>query len=196
MKQSSRSTTDGAGSDLATATPERGELLNKILDRNNRWIEVADTKAGAVLVFATFVLKEIVAPQVAKGRTLLTNVANPPTWQHLTHSGLFYVALVATIACISLAIWSAFRVLDPKLSRKHRAGHLFFADIANEDLAVYQQRLLSLTTTELELEMTEQIHTNANIACAKHGRVKTAIRSVIVAIPISFVLYVLGLYLP
>lgn len=196
MKTLSRSTTEVAASPSVMAIPERGELLNNILDRNNRWIEVADTKAGAVLVFATFVLKEIVAPQLAKGRTLLSNVATPPNWQHLTHAGLFYIGLLSAIVLIGLAIWSSFRTLDPKLSRKHRAGHLFFGDIANEDLAVYQQRLLSLSTAELELEMTEQIHTNADIAKTKHGHVKAAMRCVIVVIPISFVLYVLGLYLP
>ena len=196
MKTLSRSTTEDAASVSGAATPDRGALLNNILDRNNRWIEVADTKAGVVLLFATFILKEVVAPNLVKGRALLPEAMNPPTWQHLTHSACFFATMFAAIALIGWAIWSAFRVLDPKLTRKHRPGHLFFADVANEDLAVYQRDLLPLTTREFELEMTEQIHTNATIAKTKHGYVKAAIRCVIVVIPISFVLYVLGLYLP
>lgn len=195
MKTLSRSTTEVAAGPSVMAAPERGELLSNIFDRNNRWIEVADTKAGAVLLFATFILKEIVAPNVVKGRTLLPEAMNPPTWQHLAHSASFFATLLATIAFIGWAIWSSFRALDPKLTRKHRSGHLFFVDVANEDLAVYQQGILSLTTTEFELEMIEQIHTNATIAKTKHGHVKAAMRCVIVVIPISFVLYVLGLYL-
>lgn len=196
MKTSSRSTTEEASDSPELAPPERSALLNTLLDRNSRWIEVADTKAGAVLVFATFLLKEVVAPNVVKGRTLLPETANPPTWQHLTHSAFFFATLLAAIALIGWAIWSAFKVLDPKLTRKHCSGHLFFADVANEDLAVYQRDLLALTTPEFEMEMTEQIHTNATIANTKHGHVKVAMRCVIVVIPIGFVLYVLGLYLP
>ncbi len=161
MKILSRSTTEDAASASGAATPDRGALLNNILDRNNRWIEVADTKAGAVLLFTTFILKEIVAPNVVKGHTLLPESMNPSTWQHLTHSAFFFATLLVAVALIGWAIWSAFRVLDPKLTRKHRSGHLFFVDVANEDLAVYQQGILSLTTTEFELEMIEQIHTNA-----------------------------------
>ncbi len=176
---------------------QRTDLFSKLLDRNGRWIEVADTKAGVVLVFATAVLKELIAPQLADARMVLVSLQQSGAWTQVRLPYVFLLFLLITTFFALRAMYHAFKAINPTLTRRQRHGHIFFGDIAKHtDLAAYQRQLLALKAEEVDEQLIEQIHTTAHIALTKHRHVGQAINSIISVIPLGLLLYILGLYVP
>lgn len=195
MRLFSTSTKPGPnGPEVAKPQPNRFEALSKVLDRNGRWIEVADAKAGVVLVFTTAVLRELVGPSIRALRTLATALSSPVSMPTIVLFCLFVSTLLVVTITALRAVFHAFGVLNPKLTRGRQPGHIFFGDIAQQDFAKYQQQMATIQSEDLEEEVIEQIHTTACIARVKHEHVGRAVRSVFLIIPFGLLLYVLSLY--
>lgn len=141
MRRSSNSTAEGKGANVTEppASSQRTDFLSKLLDRNGRWIEVADAKAGVVLAFATAALKELIAPQLADARTLLASLQRSGAWRQVWLPYVFLLFLVLTTILVLCAAYHAFKAINPTLTRRRPRGHIFFGDIAEQtDLATYQ----------------------------------------------------------
>jgi hypothetical protein len=180
--------------EAAPSPPSRSDALSKVLDRNGRWVEVADAKAGVILVFTTAVLKELVAPSIRTMRALGTTFTPPLATRTGVVAWIFLILLLLVATTAVLALFYAFRVLSPRTQRKRPPGHIFFADVARQDFATYEREMQAISMAELEQEVIEQIYSIADVAQVKHRYVRRAVVSVFLVIPLGLLLYVLSLY--
>ncbi len=166
------------------------QILSSLLDRNGRWIEVADAKAGAVLVFVTAVAGVLVEPTTAAGCALAVALREDPSTVQVVRSTIWTVLVLLPGVSAFRSIGLAFRTLTPTLIRDQETGHLFFGDVATFDLAEWQRWAEDINAGDFQRELAEQVHTTARIAVAKHQYVNQAIRYVVrFTIPIGILLY-------
>lgn len=177
-----------------TAPPDRLDFLNKLLDRNGRWIEVADLKAGVVIVFTTALLKELVAPLL---RTASSVLSRPfPDFPGALIPLAFTVLLGLLTAASLHALVLAFLTLFPKISRAAERGSVFFGDISALDLECFKQRILTKPSEAISQDLAEQIHTTARLAGRKYQRVTRSLRSLFVTIVVGLLTYAFSLTIP
>jgi hypothetical protein len=188
VKLSWRSTKPDANRD----DPNRYEFLTKLLDRNARWIEVADAKAGAVLVFTSAGVKALATPVV----TAVQRVTAQPLVGLTVIVGalsVVFLLLVAVAAVSSLvALISCFLILNPRLARPRQPGSIYFGDIAHRDLVDVEKKMALLTGEEINADLVEQVYTTSHIALQKHRHVRRAITSVFCATGSGLLLYLLS----
>lgn len=168
---------------------DRHHLLSDLLNRNGRWIEVADAKAAAMLVFVTAVAGFLVEPSFKTAKKLATAQIAIGTTESATTGVVFSLLLLSLIAAAFYTIRHVLMALDPSLARKRAAGYVFFRDIAGRDLADLEKKLLESQSTILERDLVEQIHTTAIIALAKHQHVRKAIRGMSFTVGFGLVVY-------
>jgi hypothetical protein len=172
------------------------EMLTKLIDRNSRWSEVADAKAGVVLVFATTILKILVGDPVKAVPKIAG--ALPSDLNALT-----VLFTLAFIVCFAVSIWGgvlaiseSLRALRPRITRQAPAGLVFFGDIAARPAHDYIEHALLIEKDALNRDLAEQVHTTADISAIKHRHVHSAIFGIYILIVGSLPLYVLTLLVP
>ncbi len=166
------------------------QVLSSLLDRNGRWIEVADAKAGAVLVFVTAVAGVLVEPTTEAGCSLAVALREDPSTAQVIRSAVWTMLVLLAGVPAFRSIGLAFRALTPTLIRDQRPGHLFFGDVATFDHDDWQRWTEDINAVDFQRELAEQVHTTAQIAVAKHRYVNQAIRYVVrFTIPVGILLY-------
>lgn len=165
-------------------SPDAAALLSNLLDRNGRWIEVADAKSAVVIVFASTYSGIVAVPAVIAW----TDIQGSTT----VAEGLVACALIGgyAVLCIASALVTmytlskAFNALRPRLDRGLRQGLLAFNDIAATDRETWTRAVRELASDELIDQLAEQVHTTALIAASKHEHLQRAIRCLCFSIPL------------
>jgi hypothetical protein len=165
--------------------------LNDALARHDHWISVADAKAGALLVTIPALLALYGSTLIAEAKSHWNGVRD---WGGLCHEALplVYLGLIGLTALSgSLVLWFSFQALDPRVIRASKQrGMVFFGDIAQEKLQVYEADVLRLQADELRKDYIEQVHATAKIAATKFQHVKWSIRWAVGFILMSIATYV------
>jgi hypothetical protein len=171
---------------------DRIEILSAQLERNARWIDAADAKAGAVLVFVTAVVGLLLAPLVA-GVEIALGSAPPKDTFSLHIIATVYVAAtgIAFFAALN-SLLESFRALLPQVKRTGTRGDVFFGDIAHRSLREWERQVESLTAPSLILDLTEQVHRTARIANFKHHRARSAIHGAAWTVGFGLLAYLLN----
>lgn len=162
-----------------TTDIDRHQLLSDLLDRNGRWIEVADAKAAVVLVFVTAVAGALVAPTTESVQHFQRALCDEPTIGDWAGASLLSLLVLLAGAPSILATWNAFKALIPDTKRYEDSGHLFFGDVARADLPEWYRWMRQATEQDVEKELAEQVHATARIALNKHRHVNQAIRAIV-----------------
>lgn len=140
-------------------TRERIGAAQWILERNLGWIAAADIKAGVIIGINTALGSGLAAAYNEAGsRTCLIIVLT---------------ALAAFLGLISV-FFSAMAVL-PHTSGPKRSL-VFFGCIAQLERSEYCEKFGTVSEEDMLLDLTSQIHRNAEIACYKYDHLGKAMR--------------------
>ena len=168
-------------------------MLSELLNRNTRWVEVADTKAAAVLFFVGAIVRVIADPVMSS--------ASDIDWSEVwaLNSGVAAVGisfLIAAGGIVFAALWTvyhAFRTLLPRVVQQEGRGRMFFADIAERGAEEWEQSILSATPADLIADLLRQVHATSTIATRKHRHVGKAIIGVFAVLLLAPILYMLSI---
>lgn len=144
-----------------TDNKDRIDAAKWIFERTLGWIAAADVKVGAAIAIDTALLGGLAAAFAGSDYCLRT------IWVYLlvcAGTGGMIVALV----CAGVALFP--RMDGPKTSM------IFFGKVIEMDEATYVERFMKLSTHDLLIDLTAQIHRNSQIACDKHRWVKWSLR--------------------
>jgi hypothetical protein len=173
---------------------DRIQILSDQLERNARWIDAADAKAGAALVFVAAAIGFLLEPLASSLEVALEGIHQP----HDLKLEAVATVLVATTVIATFAgarsLLAAFHALLPDVRRHGPRGDVFFGDIAIRSRSEWDRRVESLTSKSLMVDLAEQVHTTARIANSKHHRARSAIHSAGWAIAFGLVAYALGIW--
>jgi hypothetical protein len=174
---------------------DRVQILSDQLERNARWIDAADTKAGAALIFVSATLGLLLKPLASSLEAALEGVQQ----SHDPKIQVVATVLIATTGIAAYAgarsILEACRALLPDVRRRGSRGDVFFGDIAIRSRPEWDRRAQALTSRSLLLDLAEQVHTTARIANSKHHRAKSAIHSAGWTIAFGLIAYALGIWI-
>lgn len=141
------------------------EYTFRTLELINSWTSNVDAKASFALAFAAAVLTLIFynagSLPLAFSHFINASESGTLTWKELLSAGVLVVMYVSFIG----AIWKFFESLRGNINRK-KMSLFFFGSISDFPLDEYRNRLLNMSTKELEDDLCEQIHTNS-IICTK-----------------------------
>lgn len=174
----------------------RYEAYSKLLDRNGRWVEVADTKAAVILGFVIATFPALMAPALPAARRLVAAV--PPhadLWAHIP-AAAFLGLIIAYISAAFYTLADVLLVLRPRLTLRWKAGLIYFGDIAALDYEAWRQRMMVLAPAALADEVLEQVYATAHIAHRKHQYVRHAIRVLLVTVALGVALYAISQLVP
>lgn len=171
---------------------EQYNAYSQLLDRNGQWIGVADTKAAVILGFLVAVFPVLAAPSLPVILKVVKAIPhNANFWAYLPATG-FIALLVLFLVAALVTLLRVLMTLIPRLARQGKPGLIFFGDIASLEYKQWQQRMLTLDSQTLVLQVLEQIYATAYIADHKHKHLRQAIRALFVTVLSGFVLYVLS----
>jgi hypothetical protein len=178
--------------DAAETELDLYHVLSDMLNRNTRWVEVADAKAAAVLVFVGAVVRTIADPVSSSVRAISADdLLHPEGFIVVIHSLFLLTTLTACLAAL-WAVYHAFMTLIPRVSRQPIRGRMFFADIASRDINTWRTAMLSATPADLVDDLLAQVHAASVIASAKHGHTRMAIGGLFGVLALAPVLYLLS----
>lgn len=172
---------------------QRYEAYSKLLDRNGRWIEVADTKAAVILAFLIAVFPLLLGPAIPALHRMTSAIRNVASFWNYVPSSLFIALIVAFGLSALFTLLSVLWVLLPRLSgREWTSGLLYFGDIAALKNRLWQEALQALDPDTVALHVLDQVYVTACIADCKHKYVRRAIRGLLLTVVVGLVLYVWG----
>lgn len=174
---------------------QRYDAYSKLLDRNARWIEVADTKAAVILgvIIATFPV--LIAPAFSAVRTLIGVIpAHPQWWAYLPLLAFMTLCAVFTVVALKTFIW-VLKTLKPRLSSPRKPSLVYFGDIARAPWEEWSTRTRALPPEDLAHEVLEQVHVTACIAEVKHKCVQRAVNSALHVVLLGCALYVISQFI-
>lgn len=171
---------------------ERLVALSGILDRNGRWIEVADTKANIFLVLATALAGITSAPAVDGTCAALALVRAGGAWR-LASASFYFLVLIALVTALALGLWHAFSTIRARTVRNQRRGFIFFGDVVKSSPQNLEKRLLSQDAAEFNRQVAEQIYATADIADQKYQHLGRCTWWVGWSILFAFIVYVLSM---
>lgn len=131
-----------------------------VLERQLTWIAAADSKVGAILAFNTALIGGLAASFTGAEAPAQTD------WARLM-CVLAGACVVASVVCCALALIP--RTAGPPESL------VFFGRITDHTQSEYESRFVSATEAERLLDVSTQIHANAEIAAEKFFYAKKAI---------------------
>jgi hypothetical protein len=176
----------------AEARFDRYEAYSKLLDRNGRWIEVADTKAAVVLGFLVATFPVLIGPALSAIQTLGRDLPkHAAIGAYLKIVGVTSL-LVAFISLACFTLLQVLMVLAPRLKRQWKSGLVYFGDIAALPCDAWQEQLHGLDSDALAHEVLEQVHATACIAHCKHGHVRQAVQGILATLGAGLALYLIA----
>jgi hypothetical protein len=186
--------TSGTGQAPGEPTVDQYKLLTDLLNRNTRWAEVADAKAGAVLFFTGASARILMEPIIDSATELydegLNNLSSGAALLHIA----FVVVTIVVVAALFWTIYHAFVTLVPRVRRSGagRGGVMFFGDLARIPYAEWRERILGYSEQDVLDDLAGQVHTAGVIASQKHQHIKHAVSGILVVLALSPVLYILA----
>ncbi len=179
--------------DSAETELVRYQLLTDLLNRNTRWVEVADTKAAAVLFFVGAIIRVIADPVIGSAG----DIDWAEVWRLNSASAVVgTLFLITGVAITGAALWTvyhAFRTLLPRVVHQRGRGRMFFADIAERDAEEWEQSILGASPGDLVTDLIRQVHATSTIAARKHKHVRQAIVGVLAVLLLAPLLYTLSI---
>lgn len=170
------------------ATSDRTEHIRDLLNRNGRWIEVADAKAGVVIVFATALAQQVTGPALGKAALLIPAAYRTARAEEIVAVLVYVLLLTVTAALSGLALLDSFRALTPRLTRKRETRHAYFGDIAASSHDKLVEYFAEASDNEIRHDLIEQVQTTAEIADIKFRRASRAIKAVAFSVPFAIAL--------
>jgi heme/copper-type cytochrome/quinol oxidase subunit 3 len=173
---------------------EQYSAYSQLLDRNGQWIGVADTKAGVILGFLVATFPVLATPALpAMQRAVKAIPHNANFWMYIPTASfivLFALLLALFLVAALVTLLRVLMTLTPRVTRQEKPGLIFFNDIAGQEYKEWQQRMLSLDSQALTLQVLEQVYATACIADRKHKHVRQAIRALIATVLLGIILYI------
>lgn len=157
------------------------EFLKWTLDGVQEQIRFADTKAGFVVLFHTFLFGFI----ISQAETLATVAVDGRDCLYYFRMALFTGYAVASIT----SIWFAIAAVIPKFGTGAPRCRIFFGHIVAEygrNYDGYHQAVLGRSEADWLKDLTSQIVENSNIANDKHRRAGTAARWAVATVVLAF----------
>lgn len=156
------------------------EIKKYIFSTNNEWIKYADQKA-TILISVYGILITII-------------YTNPQeVLKSINHNLLTQIIFGLTLLVVALSIYNAFRAMYPRIDNNNPDTVLFFGHISK--LKTWQEYKTKFENDKenLEDQILEQIHTNADICSKKFNNVKWSVR--LFGIAMTLILIQIGIYL-
>lgn len=174
---------------------DRYKLLSDMLNRNTRWAEVADAKAGAVLFFVGATSRILIEPIIDSATQLYdAGLENLSAREALLHIA-FVVVTILIVAAVFWTIYHAFVTLVPRVRRNAngRHGAMFFGDLARLGFDDWRARILGYTEHDVIEDLAGQVHAAGVIADTKHDHIRHAVSGVLAVLALAPILYVLSM---
>jgi hypothetical protein len=164
---------------------EKIEVLSKQYERVNHWINLADTKAGALLAFHGIMLT-ITFDHIDNVKTLVFS----DFWHFLLIIGVFAFSVASIIFAVLVFI--------PKLenSTKQRMKFkslIYFNEIAERSFDDFSEEAIKTyysNPSEMEKDYLRQIWINSKIAKSKFSKVLSSFRCLMGAFTFYFLLII------
>lgn len=152
-----------------TDMPERIEHAKWLFERTLGWIATADVKVAVAISIDTAMFGGLAAAYAA------SDISTRNTWAYLALISAC-LGLVVAVVCASMAAIP--RMLGPVSS------NIFFARIAAKPAHEFNEAFLRMDESAFLVDLTTQIHRNAEIATTKHAWVRKSLTwSFLAAIP-------------
>ena len=136
---------------------ERIEHARWILERNVGWIAQAEVKVAVIISLDAAMLSALAAAYTANNFK--------SDWAILLSIACGLVMLGAFVSC--------FMVVKPRVNGPE-SSYVFFGKVAMKNHVAFSDDFAKATPAQFLLDLTDQIHRNAEIACEKHGWVRLA----------------------
>jgi hypothetical protein len=137
---------------------ERLKYAQWLLERNLAWIAQAEIKVAVVISIDVGMVSAVAAAY--------TTAQNKTLWA-IVLSIAFGCLIVAALVCAAV-------VVKPNTDGP-KTSFVFFGKVAEVDRATFMQSLKDASEESLLLDLSAQIHRNAEIALAKHHWIRLAI---------------------
>ncbi len=170
--------TTATESSLWTSDPDRLQaFLSESLQRNERWIALADAKAGTILVLIPAIAALAGPAIVTFAKRRLDQLFHPGMLGPLVGNILYGILLLILAASGAWALGHAIAVVIPRVNNSHlvKDGVVFFGHVSGRTLPAWQRDLTSLSQNTLMNDYAEQVLTTAQISQQKLHYMRTAI---------------------
>lgn len=164
-----------------TTTKDRLAAAQWILERNLAWIGAADVKVGVLATLDVAMFGGLAAAYVLPAK------AQHPVWA--------WAAIAMACAGLVFSLCAAFLVLMPRIegaTRRRGVAALplpptarslvFFGEINEQSCEQFTNALTNASDEDLLADWARQIHRNAQLAAAKHQKLRLAIAGTAVAL--------------
>jgi hypothetical protein len=152
-----------------TDDKQRTEHAKWVLERTLGWIATADVKVGVAMALDTAMFAGLAASYGVSDSSTRT------VWAFMAIT----VACGSLIAAVFCAAMSALPRINGPIS-----SNIYFGRIAEKSLEEYNETFSRLDEGTFLVDLTSQIHRNAEIAAAKHAWVrKSLVWSYLAALP-------------
>lgn len=136
---------------------ERIEHARWILERNIGWIAQAEVKVAVIISLDAAMVSALAAAYTANN--------SKTAWAILLSVLCGLVMLGAFVSC--------FMVVKPRV-KGPETSFVFFGKVVKKDRVAFSSDFATAAPSQFLLDLTDQIHRNAEIACEKHGWVRLA----------------------
>ncbi len=141
------------------------EFLQKELERTSSWIQFADKKSGFLAVYYSVFIGYIITIKSVIIEQLTNSVC----------VSVFDILIIALLCSITFGVYHIFFSVFPNLENSNSKNSLFYyGHIAKLSSSKYNELLYSATEEGVKKHLSEQIHTNSQIANKKMCHVKKA----------------------
>lgn len=141
------------------------EFLQKELERTSNWVQFADKKSGFLAVYYSVFIGYIITIKSAIIEQLTNSVC----------MSAVDILIIALLCSVAFGVYHIFFSVFPNLENSNSKNSLFyFGYVAKLTTGKYKELLSSATAEDVKDHLSEQIHTNSQIANKKMEHVKKA----------------------
>lgn len=166
-------------------------FLSESLQRNERWIALADAKAGATLLIIPALTGLFGVPLAQHVREAIDVALDAPNYWALVGS-VIYATVVGFAAWAGLeSIYHAYRALSPQLKpATSETSVIFFKHITGQSLSSWEKAIEHLDDEQLQLDYARQVYETSRICGEKFDQVTQAMHLGAVFIVLSIIAYI------
>jgi hypothetical protein len=137
---------------------DRIEHARWILERNIGWIAQAEVKVAVIISLDAAMLTALAAAYTS---------AASKTVETIALSVLCGLVFLGAFVC-------SFMVVKPRIGGPD-SSFIFFGKVVKRDRVIFTDDFAKVSASGFLSDLTDQIHRNAEIACEKHGWVRSAV---------------------
>lgn len=186
----------------ATSSPSMTDLdrreafLAESLQRNERWIALADAKAAGVMVLIPALAALFGESIVTYAKLRLDELVRPDDGSAVVASILYGLPLLGAVVTAFVAFSYAYTTLLPRVGKTgdDDSGMVFFRHVAKKPVDAWRCEIASLTQEQIVTEYALQVHATSKVCEEKFHDVRHAMQwgwihlmlAVIAYIPTAF----------